>query len=96
MTPNEVRVAVERYRAARPAMRQPMRDSATALALGLADERDALVARLERRWAWCAANEGHDRFIDREDALLADLSAYTAIEDALRDAASALYGGQAA
>ena len=96
MTANDLTTAVERYRAARPAMKRPMRDSAEVLALGLATERDELVRLLDKRWAWLDANPGHDQFIDREDALLTILAQYEATEDALRQAASVLYGGQAA
>lgn len=90
ITPDAVRLALNRYQSARPAMKGAMRDSATALALQISIERDALVSRMEKRWSWCDGNEGHDQFIDREDALIADIRQYEAIEDVLREAATAL------
>lgn len=95
-SPDQLRTALSRLESARPAMRRPMRDSANAVALQLTAERDALVARMDRRWAWLDAHEGHPQFVEREDALLADIATYTRIEDALREAASVLYGGSAA
>lgn len=96
MRPDDLTQAVTRYQSARRAMRRPMRDSATALALALSDERDELVRVLDKRWRWLDANAGHDQFTKREDALLALLAQYEQTEDALRHAASVLYGGQAA
>lgn len=90
ITPDAMRASVERYQNARPAMKGAMRDSATALAAQLAIERDALVARMEKRWSWCDDNDGHELFIDREDALIADIQQYEAIEDVLREAATVL------
>lgn len=90
ITPDAVRVAIERYQTARPAMKGAMRDSATALAMQLSTERDALVARMDKRWTWCDGNDGHEQFIDREDALIADIRQYEAIEDVLREAAIVL------
>lgn len=94
-TPEQLRTALTRLEQARPAMKRPMKDSAVALALALADERDRLVERMDRRWAWLDANGGHPQFIEREDAVLADIQEYERIEDALRDAAAALYGAAA-
>lgn len=94
-TPSDLRQMLDRLATARPAMRAAMHASATQLALALADERDALVARLEKRWAWCDANEGHEAFIDRESAVIADITSYEAMEDALRDAADVLLGAAA-
>ena len=95
ITVDGLRTALDRLANARPSMRQPMQDSAIALALRLADERDALVTRLDKRWDWCDANEGHPQFIEREDAVIADLATYETMEDALRDAAGVLYGAAA-
>jgi len=97
----QLRTAVTRYQTARPAVKEAMRDSATALAAQLATERDALVTRIEKRWAWLdesntvdlgewTVEKHHPRFDEREDALLADIRQYEAIEDALREAAAVL------
>lgn len=107
MTPDDLQQAVTRYQNARPAMRRPMLDSATAIALSLSDDRDELVRLLDKRWRWLderstidlaawTVEKHHPQFDEREDALLAILAQYEAIEDALRHAASVLYGGQAA
>lgn len=49
-------------------------------------ERDAILARLEIRWAWCAANPTHPKHVEREVACLLDLRAYERAEDRLRQA----------
>lgn len=91
ITVDGLRTALERYETARPTMRKPMQESAVALAIKLTEERDALIERMNKRWAWCDQNEGHPQFIDREEALIADIASYEAIEDELRHAADVLW-----
>ena len=95
MTPDSLDQAVERYRTARVAMRRPMRDSATAMAQELAEQRNDLVKRMETRWGWLDRNAGHPQFVEREDALIQDIHEYERTEDALNRAASVLYGDAA-
>lgn len=52
----------------------------------LAAARDTVLARLEVRWAWCAANPDHPKHVEREITCLLDLRAYERAEDALRQA----------
>lgn len=92
MSADDLRAAVLRYRNARPVMRRPMRDSAEQLGLSLSKERNEAMRLLDKRWAWCDANAGHPQFAEREEALIGLLHEYEAMEDALRDAATALYG----
>lgn len=87
--------AIDRVKAAQPHLRLTFIRSATAVAAELANERTLLVDRLERRWSWCAANAGHPALAQREDAAIADLRTYEAMEDALREAASVLFGDAA-
>lgn len=92
MSVQGLRSVMQRYQAAPPALRDPLRASTEAMATTLAKARTEVVARMEKRWGWLDANEGHPQFEEREDALIADIAEYEAMENALRDAATALYG----
>lgn len=90
-TATDLTNAISRYQSARPALRDAMHASALVMATRLAEERDTLVVRLEKRWRWCDMNEGHHQFIDREDAVLADLATYEQMQSALDDAFGVLF-----
>lgn len=49
----------------------------------LTAERDVVLARLEKRWAWCQNNPNSPLIKERTDAALADLKAYEDLEQAL-------------
>lgn len=84
--------ALTRYQNARPALKDAMHASALALSVRLASERDSMMKRLDKRWDWCWTNVDNPNFAQREDALLADLKTYEAIEDALRASLVVLFG----
>ncbi len=91
-TPANLTNAIVRYQDARPALRSALRDSATALAMELATDRDALFVRMDKRWGWCWSNTASPQFAEREAALLADIQSYKEHEEALRMAARVLFG----
>jgi hypothetical protein len=64
--------------------------------IALTEQRDALVAKLEARWIWLRDNPTHPKHDERQRAALADLTAYEAMEDRLREAAKNLVGGKTA
>jgi hypothetical protein len=90
-TATDLMAALTRYQDARPALRDAMHASALALSVRLASERDTLLQRLDKRWDWCWTNVDNSQFAQREEALLADLTTYEAIEDALRRALEILF-----
>jgi len=90
-TATDLMNALTRYQNARPALKEAMHASALALSVRLASERDTLLQRLDKRWDWCWMNVDNSQFAQREEALLADLTTYEAIEDALRRALEILF-----
>lgn len=91
-SPEALAAALDRLKGTRPELRKALSASAIALAIALADERDVVEQRLETRWKWLNANPGHPQFVEREDAVLADLKRYEAIQDQLIVAADVLFG----
>src|SRR5690348_6891054 len=72
--------------ATNPAQRDAARRFVVRRAQELTAERTAVMARLDKGYAWCERHPEHPDLAQTEDAWIADLAGYVAMEDALADA----------